>query len=312
VTLEGRERLVAATPGSLDLEDISSSGSTLLTHTSNRRFMMGLAPSDRTEKSFSWLDYTEPIELAADGGALLFEEWGEGGGPAGGIYLRRFDGSAPVRLGDGLGLSLSPDGKSVLARLYTSPPKLAVIPTGAGQAQTLPSDGLHYEECGRFFPDGKRVVFAAREGQKAARLYVQDVNGGKPVPLTAEGSASPNPQCVSISPDGEQLAAVDASRRIVLVSARGGEVRPIPGATAGEKPLRWSPDGRHLYVGRGASVFRVEPLSGNRELWREFAPPEPAGVRPDSWFIVLSADARSYFYSFQTHLSELYLVNGLR
>jgi serine/threonine protein kinase len=311
VTLDGRERLVAATPGSLELEDIAASGSALLTHASNHRFTFGLAAGDATERSFSWLDYTEPVELSADGHALLFEEWGEGGGPAGGIYLRRLDGSAPVRLGDGLGLSLSPDGKSVLARLYTSPPRLAVIPAGAGQAQTLPGEGLHYEECGRFLPDGKRVVFAAREGKGAVRLYIQDLGGGKPVPLTSEGAAAPSPLCVCVSPDGETLAMVDAARRIVLFPTRGGEPRPVPGIEPGERPLRWSGDGRSLYVGQGPKVFRVDPFSGRRELWKQFAPPDPAGVRPDSWFIVLSADGRSYFYSFQTHLSELYLVSGL-
>jgi hypothetical protein len=108
------------------------------------------------------------------------------------------------------------------------------------------------------------------------------------------------------------LAAVDASRRIIVVSTRGGESRPIPEVQAGERPLRWSADGRTLYVGQGPKVFRVDPISGRRELWKQFAPPDPAGVRPDSWFVVLSADGRSYFYSFQTHLSELYLVDGLR
>jgi len=312
VSLAGRERLVAATPGSLELEDISASGNALLTHTSFRRFTIGLAAGDAAERSYTWLDYTEPVDLSADGRALLFEEWGEGGGPGGGIYLRRFDGSAPVRLGEGLGLALSPDDSSVLARLYGSPPKLALIPTGAGQARVLAAEGLHYEECGRFLPDGKRIVFAAREEKKPARLYIQDVAGGRPAALTAEGMAATRPQCLAVAPDGEQLAALDSGGRIFLLPVRGGEPRPIPSLAPGAKPLRWSADGRTLYVGVGSKIFRVDPVSGRKELWKEFAPPDPAGVRDDAWFVVLSSDAKSYFYSFQVHLSELYLVDGLR
>ena len=77
VTLEGRERLVDTAPGSLELEDISRSGAVLLTQYSDRRYMFGLGPGDPSERSYSWLDYTEPVELSADGRALLFEEWGK-------------------------------------------------------------------------------------------------------------------------------------------------------------------------------------------------------------------------------------------
>jgi hypothetical protein len=200
----------------------------------------------------------------------------------------------------------------VLARLYTNPPRLALIPTGPGETHVLPGEGLHFEECGRWLPDGKRIVFAARQGDRGVRLFVQDVSGGKPVAITPEGTAAPTHQCASVSPDGERLAALDADRRILLFPIAGGASRLALGVEPGEKPLRWSADGRLLYVGRESRIFRVDPFSGRRELWKAFAPPDPAGVRSDSWFVVLSADAQSYFYSFQTHLSELYLVTGLR
>jgi hypothetical protein len=311
VTLDGRERLVGTAPGSLELEDISRSGAVLLTQETDRRYTLGLGPGEPSERSYSWLDYTEPVELSADGHTLLFEEWGEGGGPSGGIYLRRFDGSASVRLGDGLGLALSPDSSSVLARLYSNPPKLALIPTGAGQTEVLPGDGLHYEECGRFLPDGKRVVFAAREGNKAARLYIQNVGGGKAVALTPEGMAATRPQCLCVSPDGERLAMLDADGKMFVFPTRGGEPRPIPGVGPEAKPLRWNADGS-LYVAERWKVFRVDPVTGRRELWKEFAPLDPAGVRDDDWFVVVSSDAKSYFYSFQIVLSELYVTDGLR
>ena len=97
-----------------------------------------------------------------------------------------------------------------------------------------------------------------------------------------------------------------------VVSTRDGEPRPMPGIAPGTRPLRWSADGRTLYVAEGPKVFRVDPVSGRRELWKQFAASDPAGVREDTWFIAVSADGQTYFHSFQVHLSELYLVNGLR
>ncbi len=312
VTLSGRERLVSATPGSVELEDISASGTAIVSQESNRRSIIGMPPGEKTERSYSWLDYSEPVELSDDGKALLFEEWGEGGGPSGSVYLRRFDGSAPVRLGDGLALSLSRDGKTVLARLYTNPPRLALVPTGPGEIRLVPEAGLHYEECGKWLPDGRGVVFAAREAGRGVRLYVQDVNGGRPVAITPEGTPAPNLQCASVSPDGELVAAFDPEHRLTLFPAKAGASHPVLGVEPGDGPVRWSGDGRFLYVAQGSKVFRIDPFSGQRTPWKEFAPPDPAGVRSGNWFVVLSADGMSYFYSFQTQLSELYLVQGLR
>ena len=123
----GRERLIEATPG-------RSRSKTFLARERAPHPVLESAldhrsgPGRKGGAEILVARLLRPIELSADGKTLLFEEWGEGGGPHGSIYLRRFDESTPVRLGNGLGLSLSPDGKTVLARLYTSPPKLALIP----------------------------------------------------------------------------------------------------------------------------------------------------------------------------------------
>ena len=313
VTLSGRERLVSATPGSVELEDISASGAAIVSQESNRRSIIGMPSGEKTEKSYSWLDYSEPVELSDDGKTLLFEEWGEGGGPSGSVYLRRFDGSAPVRLGDGLALSLSRDGKTVLARLYTNPPRLALVPTGPGEIRFVPEAGLHYEECGKWLPDGRRIVFAAREAKGGVRLYVQDVER-RTGPSRSRRKTRPRP--TSSAPASHPTAG--SSRRSTrstastLFPTREGASRPVLGVEPGDGPVRWSGDGRFLYVAQGSKVFRVDPFSGQRTPWKEFAPPDPAGVRSGNWFVVLSADGMSYFYSFQTQLSELYLVQGLR
>ena len=42
------------------------------------------------------------------------------GGPKYAVYIRKTDGSPAIRLGEGNGLSLSPDGKWALARLNST------------------------------------------------------------------------------------------------------------------------------------------------------------------------------------------------
>jgi hypothetical protein len=74
-------------------------------------------------------------------------------------------------------------------------------------------------------------------------------------------------------------------------------------------------DRRFLYVyQRGevpARAYRVELATGLRELWKELAPSDRAGVIS----IVdphLAADEAHYAYSYARILSDLYLVEGLR
>jgi hypothetical protein len=95
----------------------------------------------------------------------------------------------------------------------------------------------------------------------------------------------------------------------------GGEEREIPGLLAGEFPLRFSPDGRSLYVWkRGdvpARVTRVDVGSGKRELWKDLMPADPAGIERISNLLV-TPDAKGYAYCYARLLSDLFVVEGLK
>jgi len=57
-------------------------------------------------------------------------------------------------------------------------------------------------------------------------------------------------------------------------------------------------------------VQRLELPSGQRTLWKELMPSDPAGVE----FIgpvVLTPDSKAYVYGVRQLLSDLYLVEGL-
>ncbi|MGD0181643.1 MAG: hypothetical protein ABSC15_17675, partial [Terriglobales bacterium] len=60
-----------------------------------------------------------------------------------------------------------------------------------------------------------------------------------------------------------------------------------------------------------AKVYRLNALTGQRQLFREMTPPDLAGLHGIS-HIYFSTDGRAYVYSYTRLLSELYLVKGLK
>ena len=133
----GKVRLLARVPGELTILDVGKEGNVLLTRGNDRAGMIGLAPGEPKEKDLSWLDWSVPGSLSADGKMILFQESGEGGGPHYAVYLRNTDGSPAIRLGEGTGLSLSPDGQWALSRLNVVPSPLVLYPTGVGEMKQL-------------------------------------------------------------------------------------------------------------------------------------------------------------------------------
>ena len=55
----------------------------------------------------------------------------------------------------------------------------------------------------------------------------------------------------------------------------------------------------------------MRPATGEKELWKQISPPDPAGITSVST-VQLTPDLKSYFYTYQRDLSDLYLVEGLR
>jgi Serine/threonine protein kinase len=312
VSLDGRERLLAKAPGILTLQDVASDGRVLLNHERVRLGILALAPGETKERDLSWLDWSLVRDLSADGKTLLFDESGQGGGPNYSVYIRRTDGSPAVRLGDGAAFALSPDGKWVASSPPGTPPRqLVLLPTGPGEPKRLSGDAINHTLT-KWSADGRQVLFAGNEPGRGVRLYVQNLSGGQPRPVTPEGVRG---FPISLSPDGKLASAVAPDGRAWLYPVDGGERIDIQGLAEGEAPIQWNPDGRFLYVHHVGSlpdrVFRVDRETGRRELWRELMPSDSAGLVA-IFGISLSADGKSYAYTYARDLSDLYLVEGVR
>jgi eukaryotic-like serine/threonine-protein kinase len=308
--LSKKIRLLARVPGELTILDVGKEGNVLLTRGNDRAGMVGLAPGETKERDLSWLDWSVPGSLSSDGKTVLFQEAGEGGGPKYAIYLRNTDGSPAIRLGEGSGLSLSPDGKLALARLNQTPAPLVLMPTGVGEMHPTKDDGLNHSAAS-WLPDGKRVVFTGTEPGHGVRLYLESLDDGKAHPISGEGFAAG----FVLSPNGELVATVGPDRKIYLYPIGGGEPRLVPAVQAEEAPTGWSADGRALYVIRRgeipALVFRIDLASGERTLWKRLEPADSAGIDTIGR-VLMSADTKAYVYSYVRTLSDLYLVEGLK
>ncbi len=316
VTLAGQERTVFSAPGTLKLHDISRDGQrVLLTRGTTRGSIVG-AVDGAADRDLSWFDYSTVADLSADGKTLLFYEWGEGVGGAPTIFIRGTDGSEAVQLGEGKPLALSPDAKWVAAVQGNRSQDLVILPAGTGDVKRMPRGPIiEYLDWAAWSRDGRRIFFAGREGADARRTYVQEVDGGDPRPVTADGFVG-----LVLSPDGRTVAAVDRYGEYYVCSMdEPDDPRPLAGYRDGDVPLQWSTDGRFLFVREGGNlalrIFTLDLATGARQFWKELVPPDPAvlfDIGSDPGQIRVTPDGKSHVYTYWTFEGNLYLAQGLK
>jgi hypothetical protein len=308
VSLSGKERVLLRAPLWIVLGDAFSDGSVLLMSHVQRGGIACLGPGETQERQLGWLDFSWLESLSKDGRTLLFTEARLGGGHSGAVYLRGTDGSPAVRLGEGAG-KLSPDGKwALVTRDYEH---LMLLPTGVGSPRALPRGNVTKLFAGDWL-DARRIVFSGYVGDRPLRLYLQDLEGGDPRPLTPEGvSISQNG---AVTPDGKLVLAV-SEKGWFLYPTDGGAPRPVPELGFGEGPVGWSASGETVYVhreqdGPTTEIEALEIESGRRRPWKTLTLSDPSGV-VRIFPIIVAQDERSYCYSYDRMLSTLHLVAGL-
>ena len=310
VSLSGQERLLLRALSELTIQDVSGDGRVLITSDNGKVGIIGQPPGQTQEKDLSLLDWSRLRDLSPDGRSLLFDETGEGGGAAGAVYLRKADGSPAVRLGDGLAKQISPDGKWVLSITLTTR-RIVLLPVRTGKRREIESYGITPHEA-IWTPTPNRILLSGNEPGRAGRLYVQDLDGGPPTPITPEGMGE---GLGPISPDGKWVVAQGMDHAFYLYPLDGGEPRVIPGLSNDDRPICWTPVGQDLYVFRRGSlpspVFLLELATGRKQPIKELMPPDAAGV-VEIITVSITPDATSYAYSYHRILSDLFLVEGVK
>ena len=292
----------------LILEDISSDDRVLATAIA----LQGAARSGTvggTEVDVGETPASVPVDLDARDGRVLYESIDYG------VYLQEPGRGQAVRLGDGIPLGLSPDGKQALTLSLGQPSGLTLIPIGAGAEKTLPRGSIGQHASAVFAPDGKRIVISGAEAGHGSRLWVQDVEGGDPRPISAEGVRLSPGQPRLVSLDNQLVAAIGPNQTIALYPLAGGEPRPIPGLGEGLRPIGWTDRPGVLFVtpealSRRVPVFRLDTATGRREPWREVGPDDPIGS-PATLRVQVTPDGKRYAYIYFLPASELFLIEGV-
>jgi Tol biopolymer transport system component len=309
VTLAGKLRTIANVPGGMWLQDMRN-GVALMITPQERIGLRGVAPGGKEEHELGWLGWSYLRDLSRDGRKVLFEEEADGGGPNYTVFLRDTDGSPPVRIGEGEGRAISPDGKWVITKPVRGGP-LSLVPTGAGEARQLTHDDISYGFV-RYLPDGKQLLAAGIEAGHGVRDYLIDVSNGNAKPITPEGVMG-----TQLSPDGLKVAVTGPDGKWGIWPLDGSGFRPIPGLDSKYNVTDWAPDGASVYAlssqqrHGAAKVYRVNAVTGKMDYWKTFGADLPTGVagigRPR-----FSTDGSAYVYVYDQVLSQAYVVRGLK
>jgi hypothetical protein len=309
VSLDGRERVLFSSAGTmLSILDVFHDGRALIASHVARMGCSCVRPGESQPRDLSWHDGSAPEALSPDGGSVLLSEILRGAN--GSIYLRKTDGSDAIRLGDGFGEDLSPDGKWVLGTTVPGRQHWFLMPTGPGSTITLPPGPLVARGEANFLPNGHQIVFGGREKDRGGRIYVQDIDGGSIRTISPENVGT------------QGLATLD-SRYVVgrttehwfKFAVDGSAPIPLTYLDRNDAPLQWSTDRALLFVRRAgawpAAVDLVNASTGERRPWKTIQPADPVGI--DTVIrILITPDGKSYCHDYVRVLSELYIVEGVK
>ena len=310
VNLNGQLRDLLHIPGRLHLFDISKAGQVLITNEASRLETYGRHVGQDKDVDLSWFDWTIGRSISRDGQWIVLEEDGEGGGPDYTVFLRKTDGSPAIRLGTGMGLDISPDGKWVASTSVKQPAPTVLLPTGAGQPITLADGQLFHSQLLNFLPDGKGVIMAAAEPGKAPRTYIQMLDGSPRRTVGPEDFRG-----VSVSPDGKFVVGRKDQAWWVVPLSGDQAPRLISFIQASDSVSGWTADSKSVYVGDlslvPTKIYVVDIQTGQRRLHHQNAPPDISGV-PTVDVGLTTPDGTFYEYDVPRILSYLYVVDGLK
>ena len=316
VNMAGRRRVALTLPSRVKFYDISPDGQALLTTGSASLGILGAGPGDARERDLSCLDSGLVRAISADGRMIVANIAGESGGAKGAIYLRRMDGTAPVRVADGDAFALSPDAKWISGYVPDSSgnksfnKRFLLFPTGPGEEVELHAPGLQFTiVVGWLAGDQHYLVEGALSGKKV-QCFDWDAARGTIRPLCPETDTEP---VVMVSPDRKLILSRGQDEAATVYPADGGPAQPAKGIGSNDDVVCWRDDNRSVYVRpnrnntQSIPVSIVELPTGKRTPWKEIRPAQPVLEVHD----LRIAPGGAYAYTYVVANSDLYIARGL-
>lgn len=311
VTLAGKQRTVHCSTASTRIFDIASSGRVLVSAEEREVGMTLHEHGSNKERALNWLDYPVLPFLTPDGSTLLFTDSSERAGNTYEVYVRKTDGSAPVRIAEGgYGSDITPDGKWALVAMPDDPSdRIRIVPVGPGEAKQLHWDKFH-PIWATWFPDENHILVAGNPPDKPVAFYVSDRNG-TPLELLSAGYSG----SAGVTPDGVSIAFV-GGKTPVMMSFKDKTTRPLAGIQPDDLALNWASDSRHLFVqtvtARGADIYKVDVESGKRELWQTLTPKDTVGLQPMNFPAGITPDGHWMAFVHRNYLGQLYCSDTMK
>jgi len=306
--IAGGARLARQSAGLLTIHDIAPDGAWIVTRDDTPTEIWLRRPGDDTETNLSWLDAALEPKLSADGKTVLFTDQSEAAGPNYSATLRPTSGGAIVRLGEGWGAGFSVDGKSVLAGVPSTPPRIMSYPVGAGQAVQLDRGQFENISDAYWTPDGTNVLVSGNIAGQPPQCFLLDPGTHEATPVGPEGIREGMP-----SPDGKAYIARTQSGWSIFPISGESDGRAVPSMTTGDHLIRWSPDATAVYAFHRAvvptPVDRIDVATGSRERFAAVG----SGTRAGQLSVLnmsIGDDLKTMAYVTWNYTSVLYTVTG--
>ncbi len=183
------------------------------------------------------------------------------------IYVQRVGGRNPIVVAgdavrDEVWPRFSPDGRLIAFSEHDGDGGVFIVGATGESERRLTDFGGNPA----WSPDGKQIVFASETVDlphsrvSTGRLFVVDVAGGPPKPITNEDQDAVHPKW---SPSGQRIAfwgVVAGQRDLASVKADGTDRVSITNDAALDWAPEWSPDGRWIYF--------ASDRGGSMAIWR--------------------------------------------
>jgi Tol biopolymer transport system component len=118
-----------------------------------------------------------------------------------------------------------------------------------------------------------------------------------------------------VSPDGHLVFATSADGSNRLYDLRTGSGRPVRGLRAADRVLRWSPDGKSLWVWQTdtmpITIDRLDIATDQRARLTTLVPQSGQGVSRVIG-VGLADDPHVYMYGTVVQRSHLFVIEGAR
>lgn len=309
VNTDGRSRRLQELPAEVTVHDVAPDRRILFAE-NERNIIIRFRGTDGVIRDLSWLDRSILDVITPDGSSILFHEGGLGGGALGSTYIRATDGSPAVKLADGYGIDLSPDRKWILVFIPTVPVTYRLVPTGPGEAKTIPTPSINQAAPLGFSRDGKGLVWVGVGDNNRVQTFQTALDGSD-----LRASSPPAPRPLLVSANG-QFEVRDGEKGRILWSYERNAGSLLPSLGSGDILLALTDDGQTIFVGRVQQatkllVVRINTKTNSTETTMEIPIEDLTGIMGINR-ILTTPDGRILVYSYVRHLSQLFVTSSLR